>query len=145
VSPRVRTLLLAVASVGALGTLTELLLLAHFEDTFQMIPVGLLLVCLTIMAWHAGRPSVTTVRLLQSTMLLLLAAGLAGVAFHFNGAAEFQLEVDPSLTRSALFAKVIRAHAPPLLAPGSLVQVALIGLLHTYQHPRLARPRVETI
>jgi len=48
VSPRVRTLLLAVAAVGALGTLTELLLLAHYEGAFQTIPVVLLLVCLVI-------------------------------------------------------------------------------------------------
>ena len=138
-------MLLAVAGVGALGTLAELLLLSHYEDAYQLIPTVLLVICLLIIAWHSSRPSVATVRLLQGTLLLLLAAGLAGVAFHFNGAAEFQLEIDPSLTRSALFAKVIRVHSPPLLAPGSLVQVALIGLLHTYQHPRLARPPVETI
>jgi hypothetical protein len=145
VSPRVRTLLLAVASVGALGTLTELLLLAHYEDAFQLIPTVLLVVCLLVIAWHAGRPSVTTVRLLQGAMLLLVAAGTAGVAFHFNGAAQFQLEIDPSLTRSALFAKVIRVHAPPLLAPASLVQLALVGLIHTYQHPRLTRSHAETV
>ena len=130
-------------SVGVIGTLTELLLLAHYEDAFQLIPTVLLGVCLLIIAWHATRPSVTTVRLLQGTMLLLLTAAAAGVAFHFNGAAEFQLEIDPSLTRSALFAKVIRVHAPPLLAPGSLVQLALVGLMHTYHHPRLSR--AETI
>lgn len=144
-SPRVRTLLLAVASLGALGTLVELLLLSHYEDAFQMIPAVLLVVCLLVIAWHASRPSATTVRLLQGAMMLLLAAGAAGVAFHFNGAAEFQLEIDPSLTRGALLAKVIRVHAPPLLAPGSLVQLALIGLIHTYQHPRLMRPHAETI
>jgi len=143
VSPRVRALLLAIVSVGVLGTLAELLLLAHYEDAFQLIPTILLVVCLFVIAWHATRPSVTTVRLLQGTMLLLLVAGTAGVAFHFNGAAEFQLEIDPSLTRSALFAKVIRVHAPPLLAPASLVQLALVGLMHTYQHPRLSR--AETI
>lgn len=136
-SPRVRTLLLAVVSVGALGTLTDLLLLAHYEDAFQLIPTVLLVVCLLAIAGHAGRPSATTVRVLQGTMMLLLAAGTAGVAFHFNGAAEFQLEIDPSLSRSALFAKVIRVHSPPLLAPASLVQLALVGLIHTYQHPRL--------
>ena len=137
--------MLAVAAVGVLGTLTELLLLAHYGDTFQLIPIFLLAVSLVIMAWHASRPSATTVRLLQGTMMLLLAAGTAGVAFHFNGAAAFQLEIDPSLTRSALFAKVIRVQAPPLLAPASLVQLALVGLIHTYQHPRLARPHAETI
>lgn len=142
-TPRVRALLLAILSVGVVGTLTELLLLAHYEDAFQLIPTVMLVVCLLVIAWHATRPSGTTVRLLQGTMLLLLVAGTAGVAFHFNGAAEFQLEIDPSLTRSALFAKVIRVHAPPLLAPASLVQLALVGLMHTYQHPRLSR--AETI
>jgi hypothetical protein len=135
---------LAVVSVGALGTLTELLLLAHYEDAFQLIPTVLLVVCLFIIAWHTSRPSATTVRLLQGAMMLLLAAGTAGVAFHFNGAAVFQLEIDPSLTRSALFAKVIRVHAPPLLAPASLVQLALVGLIHTYQHPRLTRGHAES-
>lgn len=142
-SPRIRALLLAIVSLGAAGTLTELLLLAHYDGAFQLIPTVLLAACLVIIAWHATRPSVATVRLLQGTMLLLLAAGTAGVAFHFNGAAQFQLEIDPSLTRGALFAKVIRVHAPPLLAPASLVQLALVGLIHTYQHPRLLR--AETI
>ena len=122
-----------------MGTLTELLLLSHYEDAFQQIPAVLLATCLVIIAWHASHPSATTVRVLQGAMLLLLAAGTAGVVFHFNGAAAFQLEIDPSLTRSALFAKVIRVHAPPLLAPASLVQLALVGLIHTYQHPRLMR------
>lgn len=134
-----RALLLAIVGVGALGTLTDLLLLAHYEDAFQLIPTLLLAAGLLIIGWHAGRPSALTVRLLQGTMVLLLAAGAAGVAFHFNGAAEFQLEIDPSLTPAALFAKVIRVHAPPLLAPASLVQLALVGLIHTYQHPRLTR------
>ena len=131
-------------AVGALGTLTELVLLAHYEDAFQLIPTVLLGVCLLVIAWHATRPSATTVRWLQGTLLLLVAVGTAGVAFHFKGAAEFQLELDPSLTPSALFAKVIRVHAPPLLAPASLVQLALVGLIHTYQHPRLTRGHADT-
>jgi hypothetical protein len=131
-------------SIGALGTLADLLLLAHYEDAFQWIPITLLGVCLLVIAWHASRPTATTVRLLQGTMMLILAAGAAGVAFHFNGAAEFQLEIDPSLSRGALFARVIRVHAPPLLAPASLVQLALVGLIHTYQHPRLTRGSVGT-
>ena len=139
VSPRVRALLLGVTGIGAVGVLTELLLLGHYEDAFQLIPAAVLVVCVSIIVWHASRPSAITVRLLQGTLVLLLIAGTAGVVLHFNGAAAFQLEIDPSLTRTALFAKVIRVHAPPLLAPASLVQLALVGLIHTYQHPRLTR------
>jgi hypothetical protein len=144
VLPRVRALLLAVLVIGLLGTLVELLLLAHYEDALQQIPVVLLAGCLVIVARHAARPSKSTVRMLQGTMMLLLAAGTAGVAFHFNGAAEFQREIDPSLSAGALFARVIRVHAPPLLAPGSLLQLALVGLIHTYQHPRLIRGNAQT-
>lgn len=143
-SSRVRTLLLAVLVIGALGTLTELLLLSHYEDPYQQIPVALLAACLLTAGWHAVRPSAITVRTLQGTLMLLLLAGAVGVALHFNGAAQFQLEIDPSLPPSALFAKVIRVHAPPMLAPASLVQLALVGLIHTYQHPRLARPIAGT-
>jgi hypothetical protein len=109
-----------------------------------LIPAILLAACLAVIVWHASGPSVLSVRALQTALLLLLAAGVAGVAFHFNGAAAFQLEIDPALTPGALFAKVIRVHAPPLLAPASLVQLALVGLIHTYHHPCLTRGPAAT-
>jgi hypothetical protein len=92
---------------------------------------------LVVIAWHVLRPSPAAVRALQAAMILLIAASAAGISLHFNGAAEFQLEVDPSLGWRELAAKVVRAHAPPLLAPGALLQLGLIGLIHTYRHPRL--------
>ncbi|HYJ16246.1 MAG TPA: hypothetical protein VE170_12200 [Candidatus Limnocylindria bacterium] len=32
---------------------------------------------------------------------------------------------------------MIGAKAPPLLAPGSMVQLGLLGLAYTYKHPAL--------
>ena len=66
-----------------------------------------------------------------------VAAGLAGVYFHFQGSAEFKLESQPTLAGMALFWEAIRAKAPPLLAPGSMVQLGLLGLAYTYKHPAL--------
>jgi hypothetical protein len=134
---RIRALLLVVVMVGTAGTLTELVLLSHYEDAYQMAPLALLAASLAAALLHAIHPSAGTVRVLQGAMTLCVAAAAAGMAFHFNGAAEFQLEIDPSLSWRQLFGKVVRAHAPPLLAPGSLLQLGLIGLIYTYRHPRL--------
>jgi len=64
--------------------------------------------------------------------VLFLVAGLAGVALHFDGAAEFQREIDPAIGAWDLVKKVMRAKAPPVLAPGVMLQLGLIGLIYTY-------------
>jgi len=134
---RIRTLLLAVLVIGLLGTLADLALLSHYEDGAQMIPLGLIALSLLAIGWHVLRPGAAAVRALQGAMLLLAAAAVVGMGLHANGAAEFQLEIDPSQSWRQLAGKVMRAHAPPLLAPGALLQLGLIGLIHTYRHPHL--------
>lgn len=134
---RIRALLLAVLVVGMAGVLIELVLLAHYEDAYQMAPLALLAASLAAALLHAMHPSAATVRVLQGAMTLCVTAAAAGIAFHFNGAAQFQLEIDPSLSWRQVFGKVVRAQAPPLLAPGALLQLGLIGLIHTHRHPRL--------
>ncbi len=39
----------------------------------------------------------------------------------------------------ALFWAAIGAKAPPLLAPGSMVQLGFLGLAYTYKHPALQK------
>ena len=49
---RLRGMLLAVFVLGSVGTEIELLLLGHYEEIWQLIPLGLLTVSLTvIVAW----------------------------------------------------------------------------------------------
>lgn len=133
--PALRTLILAVLLFGTSGALVELLLLSHYEDALQIIPLGLLAMALAVTLWHSLAPRAANVRALQAVMALFVCAGVAGVALHFNGAAEFQLEMDPSQSRWALVTKVLRVHAPPVLAPGLMVQLGLLGLIYTYRHP----------
>jgi hypothetical protein len=76
-------------------------------------------------------------RALRWLMLAFVISGLAGVYFHFQGSAEFKLESNPKLDGMALFWEAIRGKAPPLLAPGAMVQLGLIGLIYTYKHPAL--------
>ena len=47
------------------------------------------------------------------------------------------MESQPTLAGMALFWEAIRAKTPPLLAPGAMVQLGLLGLVYTYKHPML--------
>lgn len=131
----VRRWILAVLVFGMLGTVTELLLLQHYEDWPQFIPLVLIASALVIVTWRAARPNVRNLRALHATMVLFLVSGLAGVAFHFDGAAEFQREIEPAQPRWELFKKVMRTEAPPVLAPGLMMQLGLLGLISTYHSP----------
>ena len=140
----VRRLLLIVLVIGMAGTLTDLLLLGHYEDTAQFIPLALLGGALGAIALHVMRPTPSSVRLLQGVMALVVVAALAGMALHYNGAAEFQLEIDPSLSWWDVAKKVARAQSPPVLAPGAMLQLGLVGLVYTYRHPVIAHEEIHT-
>jgi hypothetical protein len=56
---------------------------------------------------------------------------------HFQVNMEFQIEMDPALSGWPLFQKAILAKTPPALAPGSMIQLGLIGLAYTFRHPAL--------
>ncbi len=114
-----------------LGTGSELLLLNHVESWEQLVPVALLAAALLTLAWLAARQGPLPAMLFQVAMALFVAIGLIGIVLHYAGARAFQLEVDPSLTGSALFWKTVRAKAPPALAPASMIGLGLIGFAYT--------------
>jgi hypothetical protein len=58
------------------------------------------------------------------------------VVAHFHGSAEFQLELNPSMSTWELVEKIVRAKAPPLLAPGMMLQMGLLGLAYVYSDVR---------
>jgi hypothetical protein len=68
-------------------------------------------------------------------MVLCIVGGAIGILLHYHGAKEFQLEVDPSLRGVALFWKVMRAKAPPALAPAALIGLGVLGLTYAFRHP----------
>ena len=130
----VRRLLLAILAIGMAGTAIELLFLKHYEDSIQLIPLDLLGLGFVTIAWHGLQPSRGSLLAVQLVMGLFLAAGLAGVFFHYRANVEFQLEGDPSLAGRALLWKVLQAKVPPALAPGVMVQLGLLGLAYTYRY-----------
>jgi len=134
---KVRRILLAILALGMAGSLTELILLKHTEDPIQWVPLVLLGAGGAVLAWHSASGGAASLRLMRWVMGGFVAAGIAGVYFHFQGSAEFKLESQPTLAGMALFWQAIRAKTPPLLAPGAMVQLGLLGLAYTYKHPVL--------
>jgi hypothetical protein len=128
----ITTILAAVLLFGMAGLLAELALIAHYEDATQWIPLALLGVGLLAVAAEIVLHRSWTQLLIQLTMVLIVGAGLLGVYFHFNGSREFQLEMDPQMRGTALMWHVLRAKSPPTLAPGSMVQLGILGLGYAY-------------
>jgi hypothetical protein len=139
-----RTFVLVILLVGLLGTGAELLLLEHDESAAQRIPLVLIGVSLGLLVWCRARPGPSVVRLIRITMVLLAASGAVGVVLHYQGNVEFQREVDPDAAGLELFWKVMRAKAPPALAPGVMVQLGLLGLLYSFKHPALGGARDDS-
>jgi len=130
---RLRRLLAAILLIGMSGTLVELLLLRHVEDTVQLVPIVLLGCGLIAVAWHARTRSAVSAKTVRILMVLFVAAGFAGVYYHFAANVEFQKETDPSLAGRALVWKALEATVPPALAPGVMLQLGLIGVAYTYK------------
>ena len=130
-----RRLLLGLLVLGLAGTATDLLLLAHYEDAWQLIPLVLVGFAALAAIAVAGRPvpPVVAVRLFQATMLLLIVSGAVGMVLHYRANMEFKLEMDPSLSGFALFSSVVRAKAPPALAPATLALLGLLGLTSVFR------------
>ena len=133
---RVRRWILFILVAGLTGSGVELLLIEHYEEAWQLIPLVLVAASLGVIGWHLGSGSQASVRVLQAMMMSCVAAGALGVALHFRGAADFQLEIDPTISRSILVQKVMRVKAPPVLAPGVMVQLGLLGLVYAHRWSR---------
>lgn len=137
-----RRILLALLAFGLSGTAIELLLLGHYEDSWQLVPLFFIGCALVVIAAHVTLGGRGSVRLLQAVMSALVVAGLIGVLLHYRGNVEFQVEMDPTQSHWQVFTKAIRAKTPPALAPGILVQFGLLGWLYAYRHPALKRDSV---
>ena len=139
----IRRWLLVVLWFGLIGAGIELVLLEHYESPAQWTPLVSVALAMIVLVWHGRRADRLSIRALQATMVLFLAAGVVGAGLHLRGAAEFQLEIDPSQGRWELIKKSMRAKAPPILAPGLMMQLGLIGLAYAYRHPALDAPDIH--
>jgi hypothetical protein len=129
---RLRLWVLGVIVLGLVGTMTELLLLEHDEEALQFVPLVLMVLGAVALAWHTSRKDTASLRALQIIMGLFVLSGFAGMAAHFHGSMEYQLELNPDLSVGELLEKIAQAKAPPLLAPGMMIQMGLLGLAYAF-------------
>lgn len=134
--------LLALLAFGSAGILVELVLLEHYEEPFQYTPLVLLVLTLVSIIWHWLDGQKRSLRAFQIVMLLLIIAGTVGITLHFYGNVEFEKELNPDSAGLEFWVEVLRG-ATPTLAPGTLVQFGLLGLLYAYRHPALSPSSLE--
>lgn len=111
------------------GTIIELFLLKHFEDTKQMIPIICIALSMLMMLILIFRNNKILVKGFQILMLISALTGLYGSYLHLSANYEFELEMRPSMKGWELFAESMTG-AFPTLAPGSMIVLALLG--YTY-------------
>jgi uncharacterized membrane protein len=127
-----RRWILVILVLGLLGTVTELVLLEHYERPLQFIPLLLIVAAVSVLGWEFRRRDLASRRATQIVMVLFVVAGFVGFAAHFRGAAEYQLELNPDMSNWELLEKILHAKAPPLLAPGMMLQLGLLGLAYVF-------------
>ena len=134
----IRKLLLATLMLGVIGTTGELILLRHTDEFTQWIPLVALGISVPVLIAHAVSPGPGTVKALRASMAVFVAAGVVGVGLHYDGNVEFERELHPD-ERGFEFLRATMAGATPVLAPGSMVLLGLIGFAHAYRHPAAVR------
>ena len=135
---RLRDFVLWLFVAGAAAISIDLLLLGHFEDARQWVPLVLLPAGLLLAAWQRLRPGYLGTRVFQGAMVLFIASGCAGLWFHYRGNVDFEVDMYPSMAGWELVREALSG-ATPALAPAAMIQLGLIGLIYTYRHPFLER------
>lgn len=119
-------LLLAIWLLGLLGLAAELVLLEHYEDMRQFIPLVVIALGLGTGAWYGARPSASSARAFAGTLVVFLLAGVTGLALHFLGNMEFERERDATIGGLRLVWSSLTG-ATPALSPGTMVLFSVIG------------------
>ncbi len=131
---RIRSFLMALFLLGATGTAAELLLLGHTEDPWQWVPLVLMAVGVVAACSFFLRRDRGSLRAFQVTMGVFLVSGIIGLVLHYRVNVEFELEMYASLGGLDLFWEAMQG-ATPVLAPGMMIELGLLGLAYAFRHP----------
>lgn len=135
---RLRRFLLVVSALLFVGTLSELWLIEHTEDTVQLLPFALCGLGLLAAVVVLLRPRRSTLLALRACMSLAVLGSLVGVYLHVESNFALQREIDPNApTGQAVMAAL--GGANPLLAPAVLALAAVLATAATYYHPALQK------
>ena len=133
---RIRQFLLVISAGVFIMTITELFFLSHWSETIQLLPFVLSGLGLIALALAYFRPSPTTVKILQWSMILIGLCSVIGIYEHMSNNLGFQMEIQPNATTWELIWATLEG-ANPVLAPGILTLGAAIGWTAAYQYSPL--------
>lgn len=128
---KVRFLLMITFILMGLGSISELYLLEHFEDTWQVAPILLIGVSLLFLLFIQGQVPHVFILLFKGLMFACMVSGLLGVWFHLKANMDFEAELHPTSSGGAYLWESLSG-ALPTLAPGSMIVFGLIGLLYSF-------------
>ena len=111
-----------------LGTGLELVLLEHYEDGWQWVPVIIFGLALLLFVVLLVKPAAFLLRAFRGLMVLSMLSGFLGVYFHLMANWEFETELHPTYSTWDLLTNSLTG-ALPALAPGSMVVFGLLGII----------------
>ena len=109
-----------------IGTLLELYLLEHYEDSLQLIPIIGIGLSLGLILLLSIRYSKMSAKVFKVVLIANALSGFYGVFLHLKANYEFEQEMKPTSESWDLFLESLSG-AFPALAPLSLVVLSLIG------------------
>lgn len=131
ITPFLRSVLLGILLFNCIGILAELLLLEHVEGFWQLLPVVLLAGSSISILWFYLGKHPLSLTLVRISMLLFLVCGVIGTGMHFTANMAFELELYPGKQGVELYWESLKG-ALPVLAPGTMVGLGLLGLVSTF-------------
>lgn len=105
------------------GLILELILIGHYSSFWQYIPIGVLLLGLLSLIEFGG-----SIYVGKAIYSLIMISGVLGVYLHLKNNWHFEMEMYPSMGVGLLIKKSLTG-ALPVLAPGTLVPIGLMGFL----------------
>ena len=132
VARTLRRAVLVVLLFGCLGTLAELYLIGHYEDTWQFVPLSLLVAVILVTGAYLRRPADSLRRVVAAVMWICVVSGVAGSWLHYSGNVEFEREMYPDRAGFELVRESLSG-ATPVLAPGTMIVIGLFGLIAAWR------------
>tara|TARA_Y200000002_G_scaffold236603_1_gene195460 strand:+ start:491 stop:937 length:447 start_codon:yes stop_codon:yes gene_type:complete len=123
---KLKQLILVTFLFLTLGSLLELYLIGHYEDTMQLIPIFCVSISLFNLLLLFFKVSKFTTNLFKVVLCSTLIVGIYGVYLHLKSNYQFEYEIRPSKNYWVLL-KNSFSGALPTLAPLSLVVLSLVG------------------
>lgn len=133
---RLRRFLLGVVAFIFIGSVFELILIGHYEQTLQWVPFITSVIGLSIIAVSWFKPNGITIKILRWIMVGVSVVSIWGMYLHFYGNLEFTREINPSFSLMESIWPAMKG-SYPLLAPGILFLAGILGLAATYKHPAI--------